>query len=65
MVHPKITFLSFTHPQVVIKLYDFLLLNKKEDILKNLGNQTFDGLHWLPWYGKKYCVCVCECVRSA
>jgi len=45
MVHPKITFLSFTHPQVVIKLYDFLLLNKKEDILKNLGNQTFDELH--------------------
>jgi len=26
---------SFTHPQVVANLYEFLLLNTKEDILKN------------------------------
>ncbi len=25
-----------------------LLLNIKEDILKNVGNQTADGSHWLP-----------------
>jgi len=23
-------------------------LNTKEDILKNVGNQTVDGSHWLP-----------------
>ncbi len=26
----------------------FLLLSTKEDILKNVGNQTVDGSHWLP-----------------
>ncbi len=26
----------------------FLLLNTKQDILKNVGNQTFAGSHWLP-----------------
>jgi len=26
----------------------FVLLNTKEDILKNAGNQTVDGSHWLP-----------------
>ncbi len=31
----------------------FLLLNIKKDILKNVGNQTVDGSHRLPW-GKKY-----------
>ncbi len=25
----------------------FLLLSTKEDILKNVGNQTVDGIHWL------------------
>jgi len=34
---------SFIHPQVVSNL-----LNTKEDILKNVGNQTADGPHWLP-----------------
>ncbi len=34
----------------------FLLLNPKEDILKNVGYQKVDGSHWLPWYGgKKLC----------
>ncbi len=28
----------------------FLLLNIKEDILKNAGNQTVDGPHCLPQY---------------
>ncbi len=28
------------YPQVVPNLYDFLLLNVKEYILKNVGNQT-------------------------
>jgi len=32
----------------------FLLFNtKKEDILKKMGNQTVDGLHFLPYHGKK------------
>jgi len=37
---------SLTHPQVVSNLYDFFfLLETKEDILKNIGNQTVDGPH--------------------
>jgi len=24
------------------------MLNTKEDILKNAGKQTCDGIHWLP-----------------
>jgi len=45
IVRPKIKILtSFTHPQVVPNLYEFLLLNTKED-LKNVGNQTVDGPH--------------------
>jgi len=27
----------------------FLLLNTKEDHLKNVGYQTVDSPHWLPW----------------
>jgi len=30
----------------------FLLLNTKEDILKNVSNQTVDGPHWLPHFSK-------------
>jgi len=38
---------SFTHPQVVSNLYEFLSSaeQKKGDILKNVGNQTVDGRH--------------------
>ncbi len=39
--------LSFTHPHVGPNLYEFLMLNKKEDTFKNIDNQTVDGLHWL------------------
>ncbi len=28
----------------------FVLLDTKEDILKNLGNRAVLGHHWLPWY---------------
>ncbi len=44
IVHPKITILSFTQPQIVPNLYEFLffLLNTLEDILKNVNNQTVD-----------------------
>ncbi len=29
----------------------FLIMNIKEDILKNVGNWRVDGLHWLPqWW---------------
>jgi len=38
---------SFTHPHVC------LLCNTKDDILKNVGNQTVDGSHWLPYEKKK------------
>jgi len=34
---------SFTYPQVVSNLYEFLL--NIEDILKNVSNQTLDGPH--------------------
>ncbi len=33
MIHPKKNILSFTDPHVVPSLYEFLLLNTKEDIL--------------------------------
>ncbi len=41
IVHPKTTNLSrFTNPQVIPNLNNFcLLLNTKEDTLKNVGNQ--------------------------
>ncbi len=39
---------SFTHSQVFQAYMSFfLLLNTKEDILENVGNQTVDGTHWL------------------
>ncbi len=38
--------------QVVPNLYE-LLLSTKEDILKNVGNQTFDGSHRRLQYGEK------------
>ncbi len=41
-------FVNITHTQVFPNLYEFLLLNTKEDILKNVGNQTLSGPHWLP-----------------
>jgi len=34
----KMRILSLTHPHVVSNLYGFLLLNTKEDILKNVGD---------------------------
>ncbi len=39
--------LSFTHPEVVPNLYEFVLLLNTEDILKNVGKQTVDGSYWL------------------
>jgi len=46
IVHPKIKILSsFTHPQVIPNLYEF---HQKDDIMKNMDNQTFDGPHWVP-----------------
>jgi len=38
--------MSFTQPQVVPNLYEFLYFAEhKEDILKNVRNQQIDGLH--------------------
>jgi len=38
---------SFTHPQVVPNLYEFIssVEHKKKDILNNVGNQPVDGPH--------------------
>jgi len=41
------TILSFTHPYVVPNLYEFLLLNTKEDILKNVGNQLMVAIDFI------------------
>jgi len=35
---------SFTHPQVVSNLYEFIYFAEHR-ILKNVGNQTVDVLH--------------------
>ncbi len=40
------------HHLLILKFFQaymsfFLLLNTKEDILENVGNQTGDGTHWL------------------
>ncbi len=44
MVHPKIVFLTlFTHSQSCINFFN--VLNTKDDILKNVGNQTVAGPH--------------------
>ncbi len=41
IVHPNMKMLSsFTHPQVVPNLHEFLLLNTNKDILKNICNWT-------------------------
>ncbi len=52
-VQPKMKILSFS---LTVKFFQtcmsfFLLLNIKEDILKNVGIQTDSGFHWLPlWF---------------
>ncbi len=43
IVHPKMKILSFTHPQVVPNLYEFVLPSTKEDILKNIGDRAVLG----------------------
>ncbi len=44
IVHPKIVFLSlFTLSQTCIRF--FLVLNTKDDILKDVGKQTVAGPH--------------------
>jgi len=53
IVRLKMKILSlFTHPEVVSTcMRVFLLLNTKEYILKNVGNQTVDGHHGIfPYY---------------
>ncbi len=45
LVFRKCVFKEIVHPTMIVvpNLYEFLLLNTKEDILKNAGNQTFDS----------------------
>ncbi len=66
IVHPKMKILSsFTHPQVVPNLYEFLVLpNTKEDILKKVCNQAVLGHHWLHSRKKIYTMQV-VCPRTA
>ncbi len=53
-VHPKMKILSsFTYKLFQTCVSTFLLLNTKEDIYKNVGNQIVAGSHWLPYYGEK------------
>ncbi len=46
-MHPKMNFCHYllTHMSFQTCMDFFLLLNTKEDILKNVGNQTVDGSH--------------------
>ncbi len=48
IVHLKIQMISSVTSPIVPNLWEFPRLNTKEDILKNVGNQTADGSHWLP-----------------
>ncbi len=46
IVHPKVKIQSsFIHTHAIPNLYEcfFFLLNSKDNILKNMGNQTVDG----------------------
>uniref|UniRef100_A0A673JCD0 Plexin-B1-like n=1 Tax=Sinocyclocheilus rhinocerous TaxID=307959 RepID=A0A673JCD0_9TELE len=46
IIHAKMKIQSsFNYPQVVPNLYEFLSLSTKEDILKNVGNQTVTATH--------------------
>ncbi len=46
IIHPKILILSFIY-SVMLYQTCILVLNTKEDILKNVCNQTFAGPHGL------------------
>jgi len=47
MVNPKIIYNLLTLMLFQTFMCFFLLSNTKEDILKNVGNQTVGGSHWL------------------
>jgi len=49
IVHPKMSILSSFVRFFQTCMSFFLLLNTNEDILKNVGKWTVDGLHCLPW----------------
>jgi len=55
------TILPFTIPKVIPNLNFFLLLNTKEDILKNVGNQTktidFHGIFSILWKSMRTSSC--------
>ncbi len=52
---------SITHHCVIQTCMSFfLLLSTKEDILKNVSNQTIDGSHWLPCY----CFLLCKAMAT-
>ncbi len=48
MVYPKMKMILLTIMLFQTYKVFFLLLNTKKYILKNVGNQTADGSHWLP-----------------
>ncbi len=41
IVHPKMKIVTFTHPLVIPNLFDFLLWNTKDGILKNIFSNVF------------------------
>jgi len=55
---------TLTHPQVVPSLYEVLLLNIKEDILKNMGNQLMDRIDFLVWGKMSHLVNVFFCLQQ-
>ncbi len=64
IVHSKMSMLSsFSNHQVVSNQYEFLLLNAKQDILKNVGNQTVShGLTLSINYTFKFQDCLKNCM---
>jgi len=53
---------SFTHPQIVPNLCEFLSSAEHKDILKNVSNQTVNVAYWLRekilWKSKGSIKCV-------
>ncbi len=62
IVHPKIKILSFTHPQVVLNLYECLCsAEHKERYSKECGKQSSSGapltsiVIYFSYYGSQWC----------
>jgi len=67
LIHPKMKILSFAQPHDFLNLYEFLLLNTKEDILKNDGNQVviIVIIHVQEWISLDEMVFICYLTLQA